>query len=357
MSTPERLPDERLADWVDGRMNDREQERFRAELRVNAQLRADLAEYEATVAAVRAALQAPTRPAAMADRVLAAIASKPATPARPASPPASRRWFWGLLPAAAALALAFGIDAWTPTAPAAAATPVAANSPAPFVPPAGTGEDAAAALRRFAPTDEGAAPTATPPVAEAPPAAQRSEAQAPGTASATKPGATPIAPVASTGPTPVLEVELQADGAAPRRLGGLGDAQEARGEADAAKAKAAPLDAAALRAALLGFLATAGDPAAEPAAMTWTTTNGELAASPWLDAASADDEATTRAWIVEGPKADVAELLAVAAGFARDRKGVVRSGETKVPAGDRAGASATVATTTQLVLRVKLRRR
>ena len=46
-----------------------------AELRVNPQLRKDLAEYEKTVATVRTALQAPTSPVSLADRVFAAIAA------------------------------------------------------------------------------------------------------------------------------------------------------------------------------------------------------------------------------------------------------------------------------------------
>ncbi|MFN6194930.1 MAG: hypothetical protein ACK5BN_14040, partial [Planctomycetota bacterium] len=80
MTPADRQDDERFADWVDERMGERERERFVAELRVNAQLRADLAAYERTVAAVRAALQAPTRPVAMADRVRAALAAAPAAP-------------------------------------------------------------------------------------------------------------------------------------------------------------------------------------------------------------------------------------------------------------------------------------
>lgn len=378
MTSPDRMPDERLADWVDGRMSEREQERFLAELRVNAQLRADLAAYEATLRAVRDALQAPTRPAAMADRVLAAIASKAsASPA--AAPPssASRRWLWGLLPAAAALAVAFLIDAWTPAGPDATATPVAAAADAtpdapPYTPPAAEVGATSEAMRRFAlPVAEA---DATPGSGAAPPTAVAPAVGAAvdivtmpaggggGAGLAAKPAApVPTAPSSpGAGLTPLLEVELGpvADGGAGVR-GGRGAANDGVGDA---KAKGAALDAAGLRTALAAFLATAADLAIEPAAMAWTTANGELSASPWLDAGGVDDAATTRVWIVEGPKAEVAELLAAAAAFARARSGVVRNGESKAPpaASPAPAPSATggvAVASTQLVLRVKLRRR
>jgi hypothetical protein len=47
--------DERLADWVDGRLSERDRERFEAELRVSPQLRERVDEYERTVQSVRAA--------------------------------------------------------------------------------------------------------------------------------------------------------------------------------------------------------------------------------------------------------------------------------------------------------------
>ncbi|MFN9843327.1 MAG: hypothetical protein ACK53T_07635 [Planctomycetota bacterium] len=117
MTPADRQDDERFADWVDERMGERERERFVAELRVNAQLRADLAAYERTVAAVRAALQAPTRPVAMADRVRAALAAAPAAPAPTATDtPTLRllpRVLWSLGTAAAALLAALWLDAWS----------------------------------------------------------------------------------------------------------------------------------------------------------------------------------------------------------------------------------------------------
>ncbi|MFY9345427.1 MAG: hypothetical protein WAT39_23245, partial [Planctomycetota bacterium] len=81
---PMREVDERLADWVDGRISERERERLIAEMRVNPQLRADLEQYERTVRTVREALQAPAAKVDLADRVMAAIAAaKSAPPARP----------------------------------------------------------------------------------------------------------------------------------------------------------------------------------------------------------------------------------------------------------------------------------
>ncbi|MCA3007600.1 MAG: hypothetical protein INH34_04420 [Phycisphaerales bacterium] len=117
MTPADRQGDERFADWVDGRMSERERERFVAELRVNAQLREDLAAYERTVAAVRAALQAPTRPVAMADRVRAALTAAPAAPTPTATDtPTLRllpRVLWSLGTAAAALLAALWLDAWS----------------------------------------------------------------------------------------------------------------------------------------------------------------------------------------------------------------------------------------------------
>lgn len=114
-----RPPDERFAEWVDGCMSQRDRERFEAELRVNATLRAELATYERTVATLREALQAPTAPTALAERVLAAVqASSVVVPSPPGSRP--RRSFgaylFGGLAAAALMGMAVWFDAWvTPT--------------------------------------------------------------------------------------------------------------------------------------------------------------------------------------------------------------------------------------------------
>lgn len=114
----EREVDDRIADWVDGRLSDRDHERFVAELRVNPQLRRDLEEYENTVATVRRALQAPTEPAQLADRVLASIAAgrRPTT----AGGGSWRRGpvLWSLATAAAVFVVALLVDAWSaPAAP------------------------------------------------------------------------------------------------------------------------------------------------------------------------------------------------------------------------------------------------
>lgn len=109
--------DERLCDWVDGRMTERERERFAAELRVSASLRQQLADYERTVAAIRAALQAPTTPVPMADRVVAALATQQNRAAQPivAMPWRGRSWShlgFCAASAAALLLLALWIDSW-----------------------------------------------------------------------------------------------------------------------------------------------------------------------------------------------------------------------------------------------------
>lgn len=114
--------DERLCDWVDGRMTERERERFAAELRVNASLRQQLAEYEHTVAAIRAALQAPTTPVPMADRVIAALATQQNRSAQPivAMPWRGRSWShlgFCAASAAALLLLALWIDSWAGRTP------------------------------------------------------------------------------------------------------------------------------------------------------------------------------------------------------------------------------------------------
>ena len=131
-----RQPDERLADWVDGCMSPRDRERFTAELRVNAQLRADLAAYERTVATVRQALQAPTQPlprstgspaatsspagSSFADRVVAQLQAAPERRPRlvDGGGIAWRPVLWSLCSAAALLVLALWIDTWS--APSAA---------------------------------------------------------------------------------------------------------------------------------------------------------------------------------------------------------------------------------------------
>lgn len=102
---PPRDVDERLADWVDGRLSERERERLVAEMRVNPQLRADLAQYERTVGVLRAALRAPSTPVRIADRVMDAIAAQKAKPIDGTAARLSGRGLWWSLMCAAALLL------------------------------------------------------------------------------------------------------------------------------------------------------------------------------------------------------------------------------------------------------------
>lgn len=75
--------DERLADWVDGRMSVRDRERFEAELRVNPQLRQAAETYRRGVEAVRQVLRAPGPGVDVADAVLARIGAPAAAGPRP----------------------------------------------------------------------------------------------------------------------------------------------------------------------------------------------------------------------------------------------------------------------------------
>ncbi len=62
--------DERIADWVDGRLSPRDQERLEAEFRVNSKLRQQAEEYRETVERVRRALAEPGQPVNLVDRVM-----------------------------------------------------------------------------------------------------------------------------------------------------------------------------------------------------------------------------------------------------------------------------------------------
>lgn len=93
--------DERLADWVDGRMTARELERFEAEMRVNPRLQQEAEEYRRGVEAVRDALREPMPAVDLAQRVLAQIASQPAAP--PAPRHLRRPWLLSLAVAAGLL--------------------------------------------------------------------------------------------------------------------------------------------------------------------------------------------------------------------------------------------------------------
>ncbi|MCA8951114.1 MAG: hypothetical protein KDE27_16530, partial [Planctomycetes bacterium] len=111
MTTSPREPDERFAAYVDGAMSERERERFEAELRVNPPLAAALAEYEGTVASVRAALQAATAPVDLASRVMATIAAEPRGPVAVVGHNRGYRLFVSVAAAAALLVVAVLINA------------------------------------------------------------------------------------------------------------------------------------------------------------------------------------------------------------------------------------------------------
>jgi len=130
VNAPERDVDERFADWIDGRMSPRDRERFEAELRVNAALRARLDDYRNTVEAVRSALRAPLPRIDVADAVIERIASGAAGPSAVQRAPwrhASRRALWlsGSLAAAAALLIGVLLN-WPPSP----STSQVANKPA-----------------------------------------------------------------------------------------------------------------------------------------------------------------------------------------------------------------------------------
>ncbi|MBK8100856.1 MAG: hypothetical protein IPK26_27530 [Planctomycetes bacterium] len=116
---PFRDVDERLADWVDGRLSSRDRERFEAEMRVSPRLREEAEAYRRSVQAVQAALRASGPRVDLADRVLAKLRERPA----PAVVVRSRAP-WRPLPIMASLAAAaaivisiVAIDAWSPGAP------------------------------------------------------------------------------------------------------------------------------------------------------------------------------------------------------------------------------------------------
>lgn len=127
----EREIDDRIADWVDGRLVGKDHERFEAELRVNPQLRRDLEQYERTVATVRAALRAEAEPVQLADRVLAAIAAGETPAGQTATGLRWRPLLWSLATAAALLTLAVLVDAWFGPPPTKATQTAANDRPEP----------------------------------------------------------------------------------------------------------------------------------------------------------------------------------------------------------------------------------
>jgi hypothetical protein len=116
MSTRRPIDDERIADWVDGRLGERACERFEAELRVNPALRAAAESYRAFVQELRAELGSPAdglgdAGPALTDRILDALGPGAARrPWRPSPLLAS-------LAAAAALVVGFLVIRNLPQAP------------------------------------------------------------------------------------------------------------------------------------------------------------------------------------------------------------------------------------------------
>lgn len=104
MSSPSREPttpeDERLADWVDGRLSAEEQARFEAELEGDETLRRRAESYRATVELIRRSASDERAPLDMADAVMERVGTSP-------------RW-WSAWPglAAAAAVLVAGVLWW-----------------------------------------------------------------------------------------------------------------------------------------------------------------------------------------------------------------------------------------------------
>jgi hypothetical protein len=244
---PARQPDERLADYVDGRMTSREHERFVAELRVNPQLRADLADYERTVQSIRRALGAPTMPVPLATRVMAAIAQGAAAREVLAAPRRThwRPLGWSLLSAAALLAVALGLDAWSRPAELHPVASAPVESPPTDLP-----ANVSMAVGSAAPTGSVVAESAGPEVAA--PRSNEFPVPAPGSAAAVEPAKDKrSAAVDGTPPSPgtkVRQAEVGSD-----TFGFGADRGETTGGADASKlaeqAAVAPAPAAVVTAA------------------------------------------------------------------------------------------------------------
>ncbi|MCA8976615.1 MAG: hypothetical protein KDC98_17980 [Planctomycetes bacterium] len=116
---PEPPLDERMAEFVDGCMSDKDRDRFVAELRVNPQLQRELDEYERTVNTVRRALRAPTMEVDIASRVMASLASEACRGSTRSLPGRSYRLLFSAAAAAALLTLAVWLNSLpTKTSPA-----------------------------------------------------------------------------------------------------------------------------------------------------------------------------------------------------------------------------------------------
>lgn len=124
-----RFADERLADWIDGRLDEVQSERFEAEMRVNPDLRAAAEEYRHTVESIRAALrEGESVGPGFADLVMRAIDDEGRD-----GPP--RRWFpWAGSAAAAAVLVAVWFALPRAREPSPLPREDVANAPAPELP-------------------------------------------------------------------------------------------------------------------------------------------------------------------------------------------------------------------------------
>ncbi|MBX3461733.1 MAG: hypothetical protein KF830_01065 [Planctomycetes bacterium] len=385
MMRPGREVDDRIGDWVDGRLTGKDRERFEAELRVNPQLRQDLEQYERTVAVLRRALQEPGPSVQLADRILAAIAAGQGTTAPGRSPWRLRPLVWSLATAAALLVVALLVDAWSGTGQPGKSLAVATrDGESPAVAPPGGSEPAGhdgvrpptedTALKggvgmqrhRAGAGDgdrgEGAAEIAAPPrgARRAPPApagedprGEDAKAKEAVGVLATGLGAAPPVPsAAAPGPAepgrlPLVVVQGRAPAAADLfRARAAREGAPATPDADASRR---------LDAFLVAQLAPANPVAERKAAAEpgWLQVAGlwllplpgpESAAKAKAEAtAGGADAASEHDWLVEGSRQDVAALLARLGVFAAGVDLQLHSGETSAPSAPSAPAAAAAA--------------
>lgn len=361
--------DERICEWVDGCLSERERARFEAELRVSPQLRQQLEEYEATVADLRDALQQPTVEVSLADRVMATIAAQPME-----SPSPATRWrgwplAWTLASAAAVLVVVVWMDALAPSAQTdqqASQMDVRQDAPltnlireagrAPASPSVGAGAQPgdslelgpAAAVEVVAPAAERAAPLAEGPATAGPAGPTRVGGRYGGRSGSRKPSAA-AAPLARTQREDVVAtVTFELAGAGREAFAdwvAVAAAQrrakvEARGsDADANN----PVD----REAVLDDVAVRGWFAAEALETVGARPDrlergragearSEASSASLFGALRVTRAASTpadlpgsRAWVVEGSRAQVRSLLEKLARCTREVEGEIVRGEEK----------------------------
>lgn len=356
--------DERICEWVDGCLSDRERARFEAELRVSPELRRQLADYEASVADVREALQQPIVESSIADQVMARIASGEERTAELRTSRSAWPVAWALAAAAAALALVVWIDELG-ALPATAQVADSAPAPDAPIPEADVliaemdldAADPRAQLDEVTGRMEAAESSPKAAAAEpellsagaAKPRAKRAEQRGggyggrfggrrarapsgPATAGPTPEGAQPPARAAAAVPMPLVTFDLDA-GAAATLAAWAGDAPGPRpADATPESAAAREYEAALTRAwfAKEALRALAGSRAVATAAPTLRGLR--LAPAP---AGDGSPEAASE-WFVEGEQGAVQRLLATLAAAAGPLDARVRRGEVtrRPPASD-----------------------